>query len=241
MNTNKISKKLLELGFNANEAKVYLLLLESGLSTAGFLIKKSSFHRNVVYTALDKLISRKLVTEFEQNGVKHYKTLDPARIVEEAIELNEKASEILPELKNLRKTKGVEVLLYENVEGFQSVHKQALLEVPDNGTVYVMGTRASFYKNMGESYKNLDKIRQKKNIKLKVIGFISTKAELQVARPLMQTKFIEENFVSPVGTSIYGSNVLIQIYSDPTIVVRIKSAEVAKSYLEYFVDNPKEM
>ena len=234
MTQEELQKQLIELGFTDNEAAIYLILLANGLQTAGFLIKKTNFHRNVVYTALDKLIGKKLVSEFEQGGVKHYKTLDPERIVQRISGLKDKANEILPELLSLKKTQGAEVIIYENADGFRAAHEQVLLEMAEDETVYVMGVRSHFYDYMGENYKKLDRIRTKKSIRLKVLGFASAREELETPRPLMEIKYIAENFVSPVGTSVYGKNVLIQVYSEPTIVIRIKSEDVAKSYVAYF-------
>jgi len=234
MTKSILSSQLVHLGFSENEAIIYIILLEVGIQTAGFLIKKTGFHRNVVYTALDKLIGKQLVAKFCQGGVNKYRALSPENIVNEIAALKETALEVLPELLSLRKTNEADVMIYEGVEGFQSAHEQVLKEMKKNGIVYVMGARASFYLYMSDAYKLLDKIRLKNNIGLNVLGFSLAKKELSVDRPKMEIRFINESFMSPVGTSIYGENVLIQIYSEPTIVIRIKSKDVAKSYEEYF-------
>ena len=49
---------LLELGFNRNEAKVYLALLELGSGTAGDISKISEVHRTNVYDTLKSLLKK---------------------------------------------------------------------------------------------------------------------------------------------------------------------------------------
>ena len=49
-------KKLEKLGLNRNEAEVYVDLLKLGQTSAGELIRRTGFHRNIVYDNLEKLI-----------------------------------------------------------------------------------------------------------------------------------------------------------------------------------------
>ena len=48
MNKNSIKNKLKELGFSQYETDVYLVLLETGITSAGKIIKETGLHRNVV-------------------------------------------------------------------------------------------------------------------------------------------------------------------------------------------------
>ena len=75
---------LQKLGIAGNEAKIYLILLRSGVSSAGDITKKSGIHRSNVYDALERLKEKGLInfvmkkTGFPyKNGIaacKHIKT-----------------------------------------------------------------------------------------------------------------------------------------------------------------------
>ena len=103
METKKIKEILKNVGLGSNEASVYLLLLESGLTPAGQLIKKSLLHRNIVYTALDKLVAKKYASMLSQKGINLYRALEPERVIADIKETLKQAEQILPELKKFRK------------------------------------------------------------------------------------------------------------------------------------------
>jgi len=71
------------LGLTANQAQVYLTLARAGELKAGEVIKKTGLHRNLVYTALQELIEKKLVSSSKFKNVAVYKTLAPARLLRE--------------------------------------------------------------------------------------------------------------------------------------------------------------
>ena len=54
--------ELLGLGFNRNEAKVYLAIIRFGEADAPTLIKETKLHKNIVYDNLYKLIDRGLIS-----------------------------------------------------------------------------------------------------------------------------------------------------------------------------------
>jgi len=65
-------EEFIDLGFNRNEAKVYLALARYGHATANEIIKATKFHKNIVYDNLEKLIDKGLVsyiTEIRRKGI----------------------------------------------------------------------------------------------------------------------------------------------------------------------------
>ena len=125
-------------------------------------------------------------------------------------------------------------MIYEEAEGFRRAHTEALEGLKSKDTIFSMGARQSFYENMGDFLQDHDKTRKTQNIKLKVIGFSSAKKELGKNRPNMEVKYLKEDYPSLVGTSIYGETTLIQVYSQPPIVISIKSKKISESYKKYF-------
>ena len=70
-------KNLVDLGFNKNEAKVYLSLIRFGKVDAKQIIKDTKFHKNIVYDNLSKLIDRGLVSFIIEGKKKIFQILYP--------------------------------------------------------------------------------------------------------------------------------------------------------------------
>ncbi len=65
-----------KLGLKEEETRIYLLLLDTGLLTAGEIAKKTAIKRPSVYVYLERLIKIGLVTQTMYEGAKHF-TAEP--------------------------------------------------------------------------------------------------------------------------------------------------------------------
>ena len=72
-----LNEDLKALGLTNNEVRVYLALVGSGKVRAADIIKETGLHRNLVYQALDELVSRHLATKTVQTGVLHFQATNP--------------------------------------------------------------------------------------------------------------------------------------------------------------------
>ena len=88
-----IYEQLQYVGLTSNQATIYLALFKLGDAKAGELIKKTGFHRNLVYGALEELAEKKLISVSKKKGVFIYKVLSPNRLLAEAQEKERVASE----------------------------------------------------------------------------------------------------------------------------------------------------
>jgi len=131
-----INQLLSSLGFNEDEVKTYLLLLETGPIVAGNLAKKTGVPRTSLYGFLKRLQERGLVVQSLKWNVKLFAAEPPEKIsliIEQRIEEFKRAhTELrtaLPELHKLRPTKLIvpHFQLFEGCEGLQSVLKDMLL------------------------------------------------------------------------------------------------------------------
>lgn len=237
---NELLEQLNKIGFSDHESKVYLALLEEGLSPAGAIIKKTSLHRNVVYETLDKLVVKRLISESDQRGVRHFKVLDLEKIIKEKESQLNLAKSLVLNLTEIKKAENVEIQTYEGQVGFQTALLSAIEYIKEGHSNLVMGAGGeNFYNAMGKELKRYEKIRVEKNVMVKIIGNDIQREEIYYdertrKRKLSEIKYLPENFSTPMGTVIFDDKVLLQIYSNPPSVVEIKSKEVAKSYRNYF-------
>ncbi len=103
------------IGLSQVEVKIFLTVLELGETKAGKIIEKSNLQSSSVYNAINKLISKGLISYIKKGQVKFYRAADPETIVD-YIELKKKEYlKLLPELK-AKQMKGKE----EGVEFFIS-------------------------------------------------------------------------------------------------------------------------
>lgn len=239
MSNKNLQTQLTRLGFSEHEAKIYLVLLELGLSSTGPIIKKTGLHRNIVYETLNKLVSKKLAGESNQRGVKHFKVLNPERILSDTENKFNIAKGLLPQLLNLKQKEKVEVVVYEGLSGFQTALKNAVDYIKPGHPNLVMGAGGKrFYQAMGDDIKYYDNTRVKKRIVSKMIAVESQRKEFAgpktSRRLLMEFRYLPDDLLNPSGTVIFDNRVLLQIYSDTPMVIEINSKEVAKSYRNYF-------
>src|SRR3989344_5880538 len=123
-----MQETLEKLGLTKNESKVYLALLDLGLTSSKNIINKTNLHRQIVYDSLNLLIEKGLVSYIIQANRKYFKVNDPKNFLEyfnkkqEEIEREkEEFKKILPklEIKQVKEEQGATV--YEGNKGIKSL------------------------------------------------------------------------------------------------------------------------
>jgi sugar-specific transcriptional regulator TrmB len=130
-----IENTLKSLGFESEEIKTYLLLLELGQITAGILAKKLGVPRSSLYGFLKKLGEHGFVLESQKRGVKIFTAENPEKIsllftqkIENLKTNQEQFKTILPHLKRAnQKLVSPKMITFEGREGLQSALKDILL------------------------------------------------------------------------------------------------------------------
>lgn len=232
-----LSNNLQSLGFSENEAKVYLALLEFGFGTTGPIIKKTGLHRNIVYETLDKLIARQLASATIQRGKKHFRALSPEKILKEQEAQFNLAQKVVPELIKKQKQEKQEVIIYEGIDGFQNAHLDAIEQIQENSTIYVLIASAQkWYDNMKPGIKKFEQVRISKNVKIKITALESQRQDMQIQqkRDLFEVRFLPQRFDNPSDIAIYDDITLIIVYGEPVFIIMIKNPRIAQSFKQYF-------
>ncbi|MFC1723950.1 TrmB family transcriptional regulator, partial [Nanoarchaeota archaeon] len=132
---------LRDVGLSQNESRVYEALLHIGEASVQAISLKSGVHRRNVYDSLGKLSEKGLASEVFVKGEKHFKAINPARLLALLEEKEEKIQSVLPEMQ--AKFKAVEekeeAYFHKGIEGFKN-YLQAILDAKE--TVYFMGAKA---------------------------------------------------------------------------------------------------
>jgi sugar-specific transcriptional regulator TrmB len=237
---------LREIGLTENEIKVYLALNKLGISTIGPIVEKAQITNSKIYVILDKLISKGIVSHILVNGVKHFKTAQPERLMdflEEKKKRIEKEEEmvrsiiprLLSEQKEGRKDREVEV--YEGFNGIKTIRERTLKLLKKGDELLILGA-SKFSTSQYEYYwENYHKRRIKAGIRCRYLMYEETKEKEGKKREnwkLTQVKYLQNPSKNPMRVDVYGDYTDIAIDAVTPFVISIKSKEISDSFRDHF-------
>lgn len=236
--------KLQNLGFNENDARIYLCLADLKTSTADQIISKTGLHRSIVYTALEHLSLRKLIEVTEVNKKRTFSVVSPTQLVTEFQEKAEIAEELSKTISSKLSTDSQEITIYRGNEEYLLLLTSMIKSLPTNGTKYVLGTggEAFMEETMLPIWEKYHRVARKQKIKIKMIGYESQKEAIDpyiLKEGMYETKYLSSDLANPAGVHIYpeADTVLNIIYSDKVqevTVIKIKSKAFVQSNLNLF-------
>jgi len=232
-------KNLLSLGFTENEAKVYLALLETGLSTITKLISRTNLHKQIIYDNIQRLTAKGLVSYVIQSNRKYFNAVSPEKIKdileEQKKELETKETlleKVLPQL--LAKREEVEekqlATIYHGKKGLKSILEEILKQKEE---VLSFGAEGKFKQIFGPYWENYNRRREKLKVKFKVIWNEKLKGKREQILYL-DAKYLPKEFDNPASTIIYGDKTAIILWEEIPFAILIESAKITASYRNTF-------
>lgn len=234
-------------GLTEGESKVYLALLELGQSSITEIVKKSGISTSKSYDVLNRLEEKGLISHIIMNGIKHFKSANPNRILDflqekdkEIEETISKIGNLIPELISIQKAKEgeEEAEIYVGIKGLISVFNEETQWMKENnGISYAIGLTTG-----GKSGKEIDKYferiqykRDKLKLKVKIIANKNSKGLFPY---LEKSKYVEIRYLEAgsemVSMNTYADKLVIAVYSKKPFLFVIKSENVADDFREYF-------
>jgi len=234
-----------EIGLTKNERKVYLALLEIGITTSGKIIKKTGIHTSKVYDALERLAEKGLVSHIVEANTKHFKAVNPDRLIDflkdkkRKIEIQEKKiEEILPELKLKQQLAGedTEAEIFRGWKGMETAYRMMLKVLKKGDTNYVFGASKGENEERVRNFFDRHAIRLAKlGVKQKIIFNESARGNIQetIKRPkLNQVRHMEQT--TPAEINIWENKTMIVILRKNPTLILVNDAKVADSFRKYF-------
>lgn len=119
-------------GFSEKEARIYLAALELGESTIGGISAKTRLKRSTVYTIIEELVHRGILSSQTRKGIKRIAPLPPHVLIERFRNAMSVAESVLPSLLEMTYSSPLKprVRFLEGIEGI----KEVLLEVNTTST-----------------------------------------------------------------------------------------------------------
>lgn len=128
MSNNSLYTKLKILGFDENEAKIYLATLKLDEALVNRIAKESGINRATCYGVLKKLQDKGAVSEKTHNATKYYSATDIDHLHEKLKHEFDLFSKSLPMIKGLKKEKNGQpnVQFFKGTEGVKMIYEDTL-------------------------------------------------------------------------------------------------------------------
>ncbi len=227
-----LEENLISLGFTPNQVKVYLSLLQLGQTKVGPLLIQTGFHRNIVYRALEDLITKKLTNVIKKRGVNYYSAVDPEPILLDQKKKEVVAKNVLLEIKKIQKQSFSEVFVFSGHQGLIDLCEMVLDERAD---LYVIGGTFNIVDELGMNIIKFQERASVKGIKQFTLAQKDSKKQNSVLLKTDKLKYLPKDFPpSPHVIWIFGKVVAQVLWEKPQTIFIIKNHKVADSYREYF-------
>ena len=232
-----IEQNMAKLGFSPSEIKVYLHLLNSGSSYANRISSETGINRTNVYEAIERLISKGIVSFITKNKVKWVEAKSPESVLsiidEKGDELDAMKNNILDDIKKLKTMPQKEFLeagIFTGKKGLRMIFEDIL---EDKKPISLIASQLQFKEFFGPYFELWHKQRIEKKIHQRSIFPYKFSGKLE-KREFLMYKFVDDKFTSPTTTIIYGENCLFIQWSKEPIAIKVKNEEISKSHLNYF-------
>ena len=171
------NESLQDLGLNRLESETYLALQELGEAKTGEICKKLNIPNSHIYSVLNSLIQKGLVSYKYSNKVKIFKPTDPESLSllfkkkQEELALQEKSlNTLIKRLKDTPKDKEMQSD-YQYFEGVR--HKSMILEVystaPKSSEMLLFSAKSESGEKINAFFMAMHKIRKSRGVSLRMI------------------------------------------------------------------------
>lgn len=235
-------RTLQELDFTQYEASVYLELLKKGPSNAGPIVSATGLHRQFVYTALDSLAERGLVSTVVQRNRKLFQAVRPSAILREQEEREARARMLVPQLEALHVSASAQTevnTFYGREEYWRNLQTIVASAGKSDRVVRIIGGASDMlaYTAIGDNYDEYVRLCAKRKIQKRLIAAESTAADFKMkfaTEGTNELRTLRFGLSSPTMTRMTQEMVSIEIYSEPLVVIQIMNPTLAQSYIEHF-------
>ena len=239
----QVNELLSEIGLTQRESKVYVALLELGLTTTGPLVKKSGVPNSKIYEILESLQNKGLVSWIIKSKTKYFQAANPNKIFSMFKEKEKRVKELIPflESKQLLAKQKQSVEMFEGSKAIFAFLKDLIDDAKKGENYYSFSLGEEHNnKNIEIFYKQFGDKRYKKSLNVKILAnkrlrkiFKNIYADrLQFFEKSI--KFIDFDF--PEGIIIFRDNIVMIDWSDNPTAIHIQSQKRAKQYIN-FVEN----
>lgn len=226
---------LVEIGFTENQAKVYISLVRGPEQTAGQLAKKLSIDRSFVYSILNSLMNKGLVSHIVKENRTVFFPLEPENLLKEVEEKMDKTLDVIERLKSIecRSKQEKSVKVYEGKAGLKA-YVRDFLETDDFCT-FGGGESLNLFEELKYSYPQYLRDLVKKKITGRLITSKKNKQALKIVYKDADVKIKTlENINSQVSFTIFKNKIAIYSVEEKPFVILIEDKNISDALRSYF-------
>lgn len=239
---------LKKAGLTEGEVKVYLALINNGESTIGQILKNSRVTKSIIYSILDKLIEKGLVSFVLKNDIKHFQAAPPSTLLEyldkkgKEIESTKKEiEEIIPSLIAKRNNHPLnQASIYEGWKGITGAYTKRFEKLKKGDEYFNLGLPAKQAEHHHIFWQKDHKERVKRGIRANLLYNKNVSDEVLKNRnsfKFCDARRMPVDINTPSWILIYKDTVLIAIpEGENPIAIEIINNEIAESFRLYFKD-----
>ena len=229
-----------DIGLTKSEIAVYRALLRIGVSPSGKITKQTGLYRSRVYETLQRLGQKGLVSSVVKNGVTHFEAAPPERLLtvidEQRKVLDERESETKELIKKIKQDLPVEqpaaeAFVFLGKEGFKTMREDVLSQ---KKTLHLIGAKGKENIVLHYFFPGFNKRRIAAGIHMRVLFDFGVKGE-STRLPLMETRFLPEEYSTPTVVNVYGDRVVSVLWKeDYPLCFMVRNKDIADSYRKWF-------
>ena len=243
----QLKKALHTLGLGDKEARIMVVLLETGPSPVASIARAAKLNRSTAYGILKILVELGLVTSSEQRGVLRYQSIAPEllpayieRRGKELLDTKEEVAKIVPQIKLMRSKARIlpKVQFFEGKEGIE----QAYVDKLENNTekiIHEFTGMDTTVEKLGASFADYYvKKRTGLRIKSEYIAPDTPFAREEAKNDekyYREVSFIPAQYTMDTEISIYGNKVSMTSFSaENPVTILIEDENLARTMKNIF-------
>lgn len=230
-------------GLNEKEAKVYLALLQLGMTTAYNVANKSGLKKPTTYVILEQLQGKGMVRKIPRAKKLLFEAESPQHIWQIVEERMLWAKRALPELLAVKKEKNkkVGVAYYEGINGFREIYYRLVKEMDKQAEIFGFYARADdISMELLKFWDELNAFQEKIGVKRRVITTVNEYYQQNEAimrmldsQKMKMKGLLQDKYDSHISMEVYGDKVLIASHRYLQAVV-LENADVALALKQVF-------
>jgi HTH-type transcriptional regulator, sugar sensing transcriptional regulator len=240
-----------EAGLTQGESKVYLALLNLGLSSTGPIVKRSGISRSFISNILYSLKEKGLVSYVKKGEVTYYQAESPERIIlylqkkQEQLE-NSKNNlvKLLPALDKIKKeTPKTEIQVYDGFKGIQTAFEHCETKLSAGEEYFCLGGPGFQQDKYHTYWKEHHKRRIKLGIKAKMLFNTDTPKSVIDDRNSYKwcdTRYMPTDIRTKSWIFVYKDTTGIFLQEetsvDESFAIEIVNQKIADTFKAYFED-----
>lgn len=215
-------------GLTGNESKVYLGLTKIGEASANELAKNLGLDRTLIYTILNHLMEKGLVSYVIKSNKKFFSASEPQNLlnkIKKEERIIKKVIEKLKPIKTINKPLP-KVNIYDGKDGLRTFLRLLI----KNKKISAFGATGKLYDSLFEAEALAKELKE--SLLIRIIA--SNKYR---AHPIKKIKGVKVRYLdadNEATTTIFGDYIALHLLIDKPFIITIKNKEIAQGYLNYF-------